>query len=93
MYDTYEQFDDTLAAVFSSGCGFDMSMSNWQKRKISELVEGMDRDSVVEHLNLFYGSQDPSDLLEGELSYMAECVSNLDVNRDKVKVESRITFS
>ena len=90
MYNTYEHFSDTLTDVLSSGCGFEMS--NWQEGKIAELMEGMDRDSVIDHLNIFYSDQDPSELLEGELSYVAECVSNLDVNQDKVEVESKIVF-
>ena len=90
MYNKYEQFSDSLVDTLSSGCGFEMS--NWQEGQIAKLVEGMDRDSVIDDLNTFYSDQDPSELLEGELSYMAECVSNLDVNQDKVTVESKIIF-
>ena len=87
---TYEELSEQLSDILSSGNVFEMS--DWHTNSIAKLIEGMDRDSVVEQLNMFYAGEDPSDLREGELGTIAELVSNLEPNREKVGVEFRVVF-
>ena len=90
MPDTYEEFSEEMSSILSSGSVFEMSP--WHKNSIAKLIDGMDRDSVVMQLNLWYAGEDPSDLREGELGTIAELVSNLEPNRDKVTVEFKVVF-
>ena len=89
-YDTYEEFADTMTGVLSSGSGF--SIQNFHEEAIAELMEGMDRDSVIEHLNIYYADQDADELIEGELSLMAELVSKLDPSQKEVDYNVQIVF-
>ncbi len=89
-YETYEEFEDNLGNILSSGgCG---EVSDFHEESITELVSGMDRDSVVDFFNIFYTDQDPSELREGELSLISEIVSDLDKSRDEVEVSAQIIF-
>lgn len=89
-YESYEEFSDGMTDILSSGSPFELS--DWHEKSIAELIEGMDRDSVVQFLNMWYAGEDPEELREGELSYIAEAVSNLDVNSVPITAGFRITF-
>ena len=89
-YETYEEFSDNLGDILSSGNG--ITLLTFHEETITDLVSGMDRDSVVEFLNIFYSDQDPSELLEGELGMIAGIVSNLDPKRDDVTADFQIVF-
>lgn len=82
-YDTYEEFYDQMTDILSSGCGFDFRP--WHKEQIEELVSGMDSDRVIEDLNIYYGDQEPSNLLEGELETISDMVES--------EVSVKITFT
>ena len=69
-YETYEEFDDQMSDILSSGSCFEMS--NFHRTEIKELLSGMDRDCVINDLNTWYGKQEPEELREGELSYIGE---------------------
>ena len=70
MYDTYEEFDDEMGDILSSGSCFEMS--KFHTTSIAELFSEMDRDRIIEDLNIWYGTQEPDQLREGEISYIAE---------------------
>ena len=89
-YDTYEEFSDTMTDVLSSGNG--LTMLRFHEEAITELVEGMDRDSVIQHLNIYYADQDPEELIEGELSLMAYLVSKLNPSQKEVDYNVQIVF-
>ena len=88
--DTYEEFSEILADILSSGSVF--GMAKWHRNAIAKMFDGMDRDSVVEQLNMFYACQDPEDLREGELGTIVDLVNAMDVNSEKIYVESKIVF-
>ena len=88
-YDTYEEFAEEMTAILSSGNG---SLLTWHETELAELVEGMDRDSVIEHLNIYYADEDPEGLVDGELSLMAELVSKLDPSQKEVDYNVQIVF-
>ncbi len=90
MPDTYEEFSERLSDILSSGSPFEMS--NWHTKSIANLIEGMDKDSVVMQFNLFYSGQDPEDLREGELATIVDLINALDVNSEKIYVETKIVF-
>ena len=89
-YDTYEEFSDTMSDILSSGGAFEME--NWHVQSIAKLIEGMDRDSVVNYANIFYSDQDPAELREGELADVAELISKLEPSRPEVGVDFQIVF-
>ena len=72
MYMTYEEFDDQMSDILSSGSCFEMS--NFHREEIKELFSEMDRGRIIEDLNGWYGEQEPSELREGELEYIAELI-------------------
>lgn len=72
-YETYEEFDDQMSDILSSGSCFEMS--KWHVKQVKELISEMDRDRIVEDLNIWYGTQEPSELREGELSYISEMIN------------------
>lgn len=71
-YETYEEFDDQISDILSSGSCFEMS--NFHITSIKELISEMDRDRVIEDLNIWYANQEPADLREGELGYISEMI-------------------
>lgn len=81
-YDTYEEFSDRICDTLSSGSVFECS--SFHREQITELLSEMDRDRVIEDLNIFYATQEPYELREGELELIAELV--------KGKVSTRIVF-
>lgn len=72
-YETYEEFDDQMTDILSSGSCFEMS--EWHVKRVKELISEMDRDRVIEDLNIWYGNQEPSDLREDEISSIAEMIN------------------
>jgi hypothetical protein len=90
-YDTYEEFSDEMSDILSSGGGFEVE--EFHEIHITNLLAGMDRDSVIEHLNLFYADLDPSELREGELGMVADIVSNLNSDQEEVEADFRIIFN
>ena len=88
--DTYEELDDQLTDILSSGGPFEMS--TWHKESLRELFEGFDRDSLISQLNLWYAGQTVGELREGELEVVAELVNELDPKAKKVNAESTIIF-
>jgi hypothetical protein len=90
-YETYEEFSNTMTDILSSGnC---IEFTPWHKRQIAELVDGMDRDSVIEFLNIFYSTQTVSEIMEGELSWIAEHVNNMNPSSPPISAKTTIIFS
>lgn len=74
MADQYEEFQDAMSDILSSGNG--MEFLNWHKKKLKELFKTVsDRDVLVDYLNTFYSNVEPNDLLEGELDEVAELIN------------------
>lgn len=74
MADQYEEFQNEMSDILSSGNG--MEFLNWHKRKLKELFKTVsDRDVLVDYLNTFYSNVEPNDLLEGELDEVAELIN------------------
>ena len=71
-YETYQEFDDEMSDILSSGQCFEMS--TFHITQIKTLISEMDHDRVVEDLNIWYANQEPSDLREGELGHIAEMI-------------------
>lgn len=74
MADQYEEFQNEMSDILSSGNG--MEFLNWHKKKLKELFKTVsDRDVLVDYLNTFYSNVEPNDLLEGELDEVAELIN------------------
>jgi len=89
-FETYEEFDDTMTDILSSGPGDDVT--SWHKKQLAELFSGMDRDSLIEQINIYYVNEYPSNLRNGELEVVAELINELYASPTPVSPNVRIVF-
>lgn len=70
----YEEFQDTMADILSSGNGIEFL--NWHRKELKKLFKTVkNRDVLVDYLNSFYSTVEPHEMLEGELDEVAELIN------------------
>lgn len=80
---TYEDFDEQMDDILSSGQGSDLS--NWHKNQLKELFGSFpNKELAVEYANTYYSTIEPEYIREEELDYIASLL-------DK-KPKTSITF-